>query len=104
MVRGGFPFAAVGSRPHLRLLRCYSPDFGGASSMLHDVDVTTLAPRRFQAVLDPDACRDFLERLGQAAERLEGRRLWHLNSTEEGGGVAEMLHFLLGYLAGAGIE
>jgi trehalose synthase len=27
-----------------------------------------------------------------------------VNSTEEGGGVAEMLHFLLGYLAGAGID
>lgn len=43
--------------------------------MLNDVDVTTLDPRRFQAFLDPDACRDFLERLGQAAEGLEGRRL-----------------------------
>jgi hypothetical protein len=27
-----------------------------------------------------------------------------VNSTEEGGGVAKMLHFLLGYLAGAGID
>jgi trehalose synthase len=72
--------------------------------MLNDVDVTTLDPRRFEAVLGPDACRGFLERLQQAAERLEGRRLWHLNSTEEGGGVAEMLHFLLGYLVGAGID
>ena len=72
--------------------------------MLNDVDVATLDPRRFQAVLDPDACGGFLQRLEQAAERLHGRRLWHLNSTEEGGGVAEMLHFLLGYLAGAGID
>jgi trehalose synthase len=72
--------------------------------MLNDVDVATLDPRRFEAVLDPGACRDFSERLGQAAERLQGRLLWHLNSTEEGGGVAEMLHFLLGYLVGAGVE
>jgi trehalose synthase len=55
-------------------------------------------------VLDPDDCRRFLGRLEVAAERLGGRRLWHVNSTEQGGGVAEMLHFLLGYLAGAGID
>jgi trehalose synthase len=55
-------------------------------------------------VLDPDACGRFLGRLEVAAERLAGRRLWQVNSTEQGGGVAEMLHFLLGYLAGAGID
>jgi trehalose synthase len=68
-----------------------------------DVDVPELDPRRFEGVLDPDHCRRFVRRLEQAADRLAGRRLWHVNSTEQGGGVAEMLHFLLGYLAGAGI-
>ena len=71
---------------------------------LKDVEVARLDPGRFQAVLDPDACRRFLGRLAQAVERLAGRRLWQVNSTEQGGGVAEMLHFLLGYLAGAGID
>jgi trehalose synthase len=71
---------------------------------LKDVEVARLDPGRFQAVLDPDACRRFLGRLKVAAERLAGRRLWQVNSTEQGGGVAEMLHFLLGYLAGAGID
>jgi trehalose synthase len=72
--------------------------------LLNDVDVARLDPRRFEAVLGPDACGGFLRRLERAAERLRGRRLWHVNSTEEGGGVAEMLHFLLGYLLGAGID
>jgi trehalose synthase len=72
--------------------------------MLDDVEVATIDPRRFEAVLGRDGCGGFLRRLEQAAERLRGRRLWHLNSTEEGGGVAEMLHFLLGYLVGAGID
>jgi trehalose synthase len=71
---------------------------------LNDVEVATLDPRRFQAVLGPDACGGFLRRLERVAGRLRGRRLWHVNSTEEGGGVAEMLHFLLGYLVGAGID
>jgi trehalose synthase len=71
---------------------------------LKDVEVARLDPGRFQAVLDPDCCRRFLGRLEVAAERLASRRLWQVNSTEQGGGVAEMLHFLVGYLAGAGID
>jgi trehalose synthase len=49
-----------------------------------------------------------LDRLGRAgaaaADRLEGHTLWHVNSTAEGGGVAELLHQLLGYLVAAGIR
>jgi len=69
-----------------------------------EVHVPELDPGRFDGVLDPDPCRRFVRRLDQAADRLAGRRVWHVNSTQEGGGVAEMLHFLLGYLAGAGID
>jgi trehalose synthase len=69
-----------------------------------EIDVPQLDPRRFEGVLDPDQSRRFVRRLDRAADRLAGRRLWHVNSTEEGGGVAEMLHFLLGYLSGAGID
>jgi trehalose synthase len=75
-----------------------------ADSLWKDVAVTRLDPRRFDAVLDPAQGGRFLRWVEQAADRLEGRRLWHLNSTEQGGGVAEMLQFLLGYLAGAGID
>jgi trehalose synthase len=71
---------------------------------LKDGEVSSLDPGRFEAVLDPDSCRRFLDRLAKAAERLAGRRLWQVSSTEQGGGVAEMLHFLLGYLTGAGID
>jgi hypothetical protein len=69
-----------------------------------DVDVPELDPGRFEGVLDPQQCRRFVRRLEQAADWFGGRRLWHVNSTEQGGGVAEMLHFLLGYLRGAGID
>ena len=69
-----------------------------------EIEVPQLDPGRFGGVLEPEPARRFVHRLGQAADRLAGRRLWHVNSTEEGGGVAEMLHFLLGYLAGAGID
>jgi len=37
-------------------------------------------------------------------ERLAGRRMWHVNSTATGGGVAEMLTSLLPYAGGAGAD
>jgi trehalose synthase len=39
-----------------------------------------------------------------AAERLDGHSIWHVNSTADGGGVAELLHQLLGYLTGFSIR
>jgi hypothetical protein len=80
------------------------PDIDAGGALLTDVDVARLDPGRFEAVLDPDSCRRFARRLEQAAGRLRGRRLWQLNSTSQGGGVAEMLQFLLGYLNGAQID
>lgn len=49
-----------------------------------------------------DAFDAFEDSLTSAARRLNGRRVWHVNSTAEGGGVAEMLHAFLPYLAEAG--
>ena len=40
----------------------------------------------------------------QAVERLHGRSVININSTAAGGGVAEMLHVLLGYVRGVGID
>jgi hypothetical protein len=60
--------------------------------VLNDVEVAKLDPGRFEAVLDPPLSRSFAQRLEQAADRLSGRRLWHLNSTDQGGGGAEMLY------------
>jgi trehalose synthase len=49
-----------------------------------------------------------LEQLTQAAERvravLAGRTIWNVNSTAAGGGVAEMLQVLVGYVQGLGIS
>jgi trehalose synthase len=48
---------------------------------------------------------DRFRRAGAAvADQLEGHTLWHVNSTSEGGGVAELLHQLLGYVAECGIS
>jgi trehalose synthase len=46
-----------------------------------------------------------IERAADRARRLfEGRAIWHVSSTMRGGGVAEMLHSLLPYTRGAGVD
>ena len=67
----------------------------------------TFAPRTIAGLegLARPSDLDRLRRAGSAAAaRLEGRTLWNVNSTAEGGGVAELLHQLLGYVVEAGIR
>ena len=40
----------------------------------------------------------------RARQRFAGRAIWHVNSTARGGGVAEILHSLLPYVRGAGVD
>jgi trehalose synthase len=40
----------------------------------------------------------------RAREEFAGRAIWHVNSTARGGGVAEILHSLLPYVRGAGVD
>ena len=60
-------------------------------------------PDPFAAVLGDDPMKRFTDRAAAIAERLEGRTVWHVNSTARGGGVAEMLASLLAYDTGLGI-
>ncbi len=59
-------------------------------------------PLRTMAGGEAGARYDDLVRRARA--RFGGRRLWHVNATSEGGGVAELLGSTLGYLPGDGIE
>jgi trehalose synthase len=71
---------------------------------LEDVDVTTLPPERFDGVLAPEGLERFREAIARGRKLLEGRTLWTVNSTARGGGVAEMLRSLVGYVRGAGLD
>jgi trehalose synthase len=63
--------------------------------------------RRSVAQLQPIIGAQREERLYQAADqfrqRLGGRTIWNVSSTATGGGVAEMLHVLIGYAKDLGI-
>src|SRR5437016_2313522 len=71
---------------------------------MDDVDITALEPVRFERVLQPERYQRFRTGLDEARRCFGGRTLWCVNSTAKGGGVAEMLQSLLGYLRGAGID
>jgi trehalose synthase len=69
------------------------------------VEVRTRDPRSFAAVVEPERAEAFASAaVGKALEGLRGRSVINVNSTAAGGGVAEMLHVLLGYVRGMGID
>jgi trehalose synthase len=70
---------------------------------LTPVTISPLPPERFREVLGDDYAR-VEEAIVQAVSLFEGRVIWHVNSTAAGGGVAELLHSLLAYTRGAGVD
>jgi trehalose synthase len=68
---------------------------------LEEVPITAVSPERFRPVLG-EGFAAVEEAMRRGREVLAGRVVWHINSTAKGGGVAEMLHSLLGYGRGAG--
>jgi trehalose synthase len=70
---------------------------------LEEVPVGAISPERFRPILG-EAYAQIEEATATAEEVLSGRVVWHINSTARGGGVAEMLHSLLAYGRGAGVD
>lgn len=71
---------------------------------LRSVHVATLPTARFEEVLDRPQW-EMLDAANRHARDIFGdRRVWSINSTETGGGVAEMLQSLVAYARGAGVD
>jgi trehalose synthase len=71
---------------------------------MKEVELEPRSLTRLERVALPSHLRKFRSVLGEVAAQLDGRTVWHVNSTSEGGGVAELLHQLLGYLIEGGIR
>jgi trehalose synthase len=71
---------------------------------VEEVAITARDPMRFAAVVGDDRARELLETVDVAQGLLGGHSVININSTAAGGGVAEMLHVLLGYVRGIGID
>ncbi|HEU5062275.1 MAG TPA: glycosyltransferase [Solirubrobacterales bacterium] len=58
---------------------------------------------RFRPLI-PDRYEEIEEAAKRARETFAGRRIWHVSSTAQGGGVAELLRGLLPYTRDAGVD
>jgi trehalose synthase len=68
------------------------------------VPTAPLSPEQFAGVLTPEQADAFAVVVQEGRERLAGRVVWNVNSTANGGGVAEMLRSLIAYARGAGVD
>jgi trehalose synthase len=71
---------------------------------MFEIQIDPLDPERFETILDPDRYGSFRDAARRTAALLHGRKVWHVNTASEGGGVAEMLRSLLGYTVGDDVE
>ncbi|KRE97491.1 hypothetical protein ASG76_01875 [Nocardioides sp. Soil774] len=69
-----------------------------------DVDVVPVALERLAPLLSPERVARMRAYAAAGNELLGGRTVWCVNSTARGGGVAEMLHTLVAYAAGTGVD
>lgn len=59
---------------------------------------------RFQSLIGRQRYRELRAAAADARSQLAGTTVWNVNSTGTGGGVAEMLQVLVGYIKDAGID
>ena len=69
-----------------------------------EVPVRPRPIRALHGVAGEDAAARYDQRVRRVRLLMQGRTLWNINSTAEGGGVAELLRSSLGYLRHGGID
>jgi len=75
-----------------------------ATATLTTIELDQAPLDRFRTLLDQDAWRELESTMGRLSAALRGRVLWNVNSTAQGGGVAELLGSLIPYDREAGID
>ena len=71
---------------------------------MHEVHVEAIPLARLEALLTPERVERLRRYVRQAQLALDGRVVWNVNATAQGGGVAEMLQALLAYARGAKVD
>jgi len=69
-----------------------------------EVESGAIPLERFEQVIAPEQYARLMDTVRRAREYLAGRTIWNVNSTANGGGVAEMLRSLVAYVRGSGID
>lgn len=73
-------------------------------SGVEEVRVSPVGLNRLESLLTPDRVQRLDAHVAEARRLLATRTVWNVNSTARGGGVAEMLHTLVAYAAGTGVD
>jgi trehalose synthase len=71
---------------------------------IEHVEIHPLPFERFETVLDDEGRAQLEQLVSHAQEIFEDRTVWCVNSTAQGGGVAEMLASLLAYTSSVGVD
>ena len=71
---------------------------------LQEVQISPRPIELLLSLVEEDRIRETSRVVEEMQRRMKGRVLWNVNSTGVGGGVAEMLRPLLGYVKGLGID
>ena len=75
----------------------------GSVTLLHEVAERRLPVARLEPVIGNERYERLMTVAVRLRQRLGDRTIWNINSTAVGGGVAEMLQVIVGYVAGADI-
>ena len=67
-------------------------------SLVKTVEVARRPVSLLEPVIGPERQGQLVQAAEAFRQRLDGRTIWNVSSTATGGGVAEMLHVLLGYV------
>ena len=73
-------------------------------SLIHEIRIRPKPAESFAGVLGSEIVEETRRHADEVRAKLAGRTIWNVNSTAAGGGVAEMLHTLLSYASGFGIQ
>lgn len=82
----------------------FTPSRPRRATKLTEVRMGPLPLERLEEFVTPEGWERLQADVASATPRLAGRRIWLVNSTSVGGGVAEMLRSLVPYALGAGLD
>lgn len=71
---------------------------------MREVDVHPKNPDRLDRLIGPERAERLRRAADDARTALDGRTVWNVNATADGGGVAEILTSVLAYGQGAGLD
>ncbi|NLU85004.1 glycosyltransferase [Rhodococcus sp. HNM0569] len=71
---------------------------------MREVLIDPISVDRLSALLEPERATRLQDTATRAVRDLDGRVVWNVNATAQGGGVAEMLQSLVAYGRGAGVD